>query len=297
MSEMEWDGLRTWYEVVGEGDATPVVICHGGPGATHDYLRAIAGLAGRGRPCVLYDQVGNGNSQHLPDAPADFWTVDLFKRELQALVAHLGFGAYHVVGQSWGGMLAMEHALEHPAGLRSIVVCNSPASIPLWVAEANRLRRDLPPDVQETLTRHEQAQTTSDPAYQEAMLVFYRRHVCRLEQWPEEVNRSFALMEADPTVYGTMNGPSEFHVVGTIADWDITDRLGEIDVPTLLVSGRWDEATPRIVEEICRRIDGARWELFEDSSHMPHVEERERFLRVVGDFLDGIDAQESGSTR
>src|SRR4051795_4586381 len=167
MAELGWDGLTTWYEVHGEpGDRLPVVLCHGGPGATHDYIAPLRALARDGRQVVLYDQVGNGRSQHRRDAPAGFWTVDLFRRELVALVAELGWQhGYHVLGQSWGGMLAMEHALQHPPGLRSIVVCNSPASIPLWVEEANRLRRDLPPDVQEILLRHEEAGTTDDPAY------------------------------------------------------------------------------------------------------------------------------------
>jgi len=292
MGELRWDGLTTWYEVVGEGGdgRAPVVVCHGGPGATHDYVRAVAGLARDGRAVVLYDQVGNGRSQHLPDAPAGFWTVDLFRRELHALVDHLGWrDGYHVVGQSWGGMLAMEHALEHPDGLRSIVVADSPASMTAWVAEAGRLRAELPQDVQDALTRHEADGTTDDPAYQEAMQVFYRRHVCRLDPWPDDVVRSFAQMEEDPTVYGTMNGPSEFHVIGTIRDWDITERLGEIAVPTLLVSGRHDEATPRMVQDIRDRIPGAEWVLFEDSSHMPHVEEPEGFLDAVGGFLARAD--------
>lgn len=290
---MRWGGLTTWYEVVGEagdGTAAPVVVCHGGPGATHDYVRGIAALAGDGRQVLLYDQVGNGRSLHLPEAPREFWTVDLFRRELNALIDRLGWEAgYHVVGQSWGGMLAMEHALEHPVGLRSIVVADSPSSIPLWVAEANRLRRDLPQGVQDALTRHEADGTTDDPAYQEAMQVFYRRHVCRLDPWPEDVVQSFAQMDADPTVYGTMNGPSEFHVVGTLRDWDITDRLGDIEVPTLLVSGRHDEATPRIVAAMRDRIPGAEWRLFAESSHMPHVEEPAGFLEAVGSFLAGID--------
>ncbi|MDP9293117.1 MAG: proline iminopeptidase-family hydrolase [Actinomycetota bacterium] len=289
-----WDGLQTWYRVVGElgdGPRLPVMICHGGPGGTHDYLESIAGLSRSGRACVLYDQVGNGRSDRPPDAPAEFWTVELFLRELDALVAELGIaGGYHVVGQSWGGMLAMEHALRHPPGLRSIVVADSPASIPMWVEEANRLRRELPADIQETLTRHEEAGTTDSPEYQEAMLVFYGRHVCRLDPWPAEVQRTFAALEADPTVYGTMNGPSEFHVIGTLRDWDITDRLREIDVPTLLASGRYDEATPRIVQDIQQRIPGAEWVVFEESSHMPHVEERERFLDVVEDFLQRVEA-------
>ncbi len=285
---LDFRGHRTWYQVTGDLRAAraPAVICHGGPGATSDYVTPIAGLAGDGRATVLYDQLGNGRSDHLPGADPAFWTIQLFKDELVALTEFLGIAArYHVVGQSWGGMLAMEHALTHPVGLRSIVVANSPASIPLWVAEANRLRAGLPPDVQATLRHHEETGTTGDPAYEQACLAFYERHVCRVVPFPDFVQRSFTAMAEDPTVYGTMNGPSEFHVIGTIKDWDITGRLAEIDVPTLLVSGRYDEATPTIVGSMKERIPGSEWALFEESSHMPHVEETQRFLDVVGDFL------------
>src|SRR6478672_1094962 len=286
---MNWGGHETWYRVVGELDPpaaqTPVVICHGGPGAAHDYCEPIADLSRSGRACVLYDQLGCGKSQLLPDAPADFWTPQLFKDELVELTQHLGIAdRYAVVGQSWGGMLGMEHGLDHPAGLRGLVVADSPASIPLWVEEANRLRKDLPPDVQETLTRHETEGTTEDPAYEEAVRVYYDRHLCRVP-WPDCVQRSFALMAEDPTVYHTMNGPSEFHCVGSLKTWDITERLHEISTPTLLVSGRHDEATPHIVEQIHARIPGAQWRLFEESSHMPHVEEPEAFLDRVEGFL------------
>jgi len=293
MSEgrMSWNGQETWYRVVGDLDSgpTPVIICHGGPGAAHDYTEPIAELSLFGRGCVLYDQVGCGKSTHLADAPAEFWSPQLFKNELVELARHLGVAdRYAVVGQSWGGMLAMEHALDHPEGLRAIVVADSPASIPLWVEEANRLREDLPPDVQETLTRHEADGTTDDPAYEEAVRAYYDRHLCRIP-WPDCVQRSFAQMAEDPTVYHTMNGPSEFHCVGSLKTWDITERLPEIDTPTLLVSGRYDEATPHIVEQIHSRIPGAQWELFEESSHMPHVEESDAFLARVEAFLKTID--------
>ena len=126
MAQMTWtDGRQTWYRTVGEitpgtGPA-PVMICHGGPGATHDYCEPIADLARAGRACVLYDQIGNGKSQHRPDAPAEFWTPQLFRDELVALTRHLGIAErYVVIGQSWGGMLAMEHALDHPSGLRAM---------------------------------------------------------------------------------------------------------------------------------------------------------------------------------
>ena len=290
---MSWDGHETWYRVVGELDPeaerTPVVICHGGPGAAHDYTEPIAELARFGRACVMYDQLGCGRSEHLPDAPAEFWTPQLFEDELAALTRELGIDDRHaVVGQSWGGMLAMEYALDHPPGLRAIVVADSPASMELWVSEANRLRADLPPGVQETLTRHEEAGTTDDPEYEAAVRVFYDRHLCRVP-WPDYVQRSFDQIAADPTVYHTMNGPSEFHVVGSLKTWDITDRLHEIATPTLLVSGRHDEATPHIVGQIHERIPGAQWEIFEESSHMPHVEEPEAFLERVEAFLRTVD--------
>jgi len=291
--ELPWKAGRTWYRVEGElGDsaAAPVVILHGGPGAAHDYLEGVAELVARaGRPCVLYDQIGCGRSQHLPEAPGAFWTVDLFRRELVALLAHLGIAErYHVLGQSWGGMLAMEHALEHPAGLRSLVIANSPAAIPLWVAEANRLRALLPPDVQATLARHEEQGSTDSSEYEEAVMVFYERHLCRIP-FPDSLQRSFAQMEEDPTVYHTMNGPSEFHVIGTLKHWDITPRLPAVRVPALVISGEHDEATPAVVRRLVDALPGARWELVEGASHSTHLEQPERFLELVEEFLSSHD--------
>jgi L-proline amide hydrolase len=289
--------VETWYRVTAADAApgdpldasaaqAPLVILHGGPGASHDYCEPIAQLVAQtGRAVVEYDQVGCGLSQHLPEAPVEFWTPQLFKDELVTLTTHLGIaGRYHVLGQSWGGMLGMEHALDHPAGLRALVVADSPASMVLWVSEANRLRAMLPPEVEATLQAHEQAGTTDTPDYEAAVQVFYDRHLCRVPS-PECVQRSFAQIAEEPTVYHTMNGPSEFYCIGTLKDWDITDRLHTITAPTLLVSGAYDEATPTIVGEIRDRIPGARWELFAWSSHMPHVEEPAKFKAVVTAFL------------
>src|SRR5262249_50182526 len=162
------------------------------------------------------------------------------------------------------------------------------------VSEANRLRAELPAEVQATLLRHEAAGTTDDPEYQEAMQVFYRRHVCRLDPQPEFVARTFEKMAQTPEVYHTMNGPSEFHVIVTLKYWDITGRVGEIRAPTLLISGAYDEATPAIVETVQRGIPGAEWALFENSSHMPHAEEPERFLEVVNVFLERVEREPGG---
>jgi L-proline amide hydrolase len=283
---------RTWYRVTGDLSArkAPLVVLHGGPGCTHDYVDAFKRLATRGRAVVHYDQLGNGRSTHLRDKGANFWTPRLFLDELENLLRHLNIdGRYHVLGQSWGGMLAAEQAVTQPKGLRALVIANSPASMELWVREANRLRDELPPQVQATLLRHERAGTTEDPEYKEAVRVFYDRHVCRVTPWPEEVARTFKAIDEDPTVYMTMNGPSEFHVIGNLKTWSIIDRLDRIRVPTLLISGRYDEATPAVVQPFADRIKDVRWEIFENSSHMPHVEETERCLKVVGDFLDQHD--------
>jgi L-proline amide hydrolase len=287
-------GHQTWYRVTGalDGAKAPLVCLHGGPGAAHDYLDRMAQLAQDGRAVIHYDQLGCGRSTHLRDAPAAFWTVQLFLDELDNLLAHLGIAArYHLLGQSWGGMLGAEHAVRRPPGLRALVIADSPASMRTWVTEANRLRAALPPDIQATLLRHEADGTTSSAEYQAAMLAFYDRHVCRVKPWPDEVARTFKAIEDDPTVYFTMNGPSEFHCIGTLRDWTIEDRLHQITAPTLVISGGHDEATPACVAPFVHRVPGARWEVFEASSHMPHVEETLRFMSVVGGFLAGFDGK------
>ena len=292
MSEMKWKHGSTWYRVVGDlkSSKTPVMVLHGGPGAGHNYCEPIADvLAQTGRAAVLYDQIGCGNSTHLPDKPKEFWTPELFMEELVLLTEHLGISnKYNIVGQSWGGMLGMQFAIQKPKGLNALVVADSPASMEVWVSEANKLRKELPPEVEATLLKHEAAETTEDPEYIAAVDVFYSRHLCRIPQ-PPYVVASFEQLAADPTVYHTMNGPSEFHVIGSLKHWDIRPQLKEISAPTLLVSGQYDEATPAMVKEINGLIPGSKWELFAESSHMPHVEEPAKFKRVVAEFLDSHD--------
>jgi L-proline amide hydrolase len=280
---------RTWYKITGElnGAKPPLVILHGGPGCVHDYVDSFKDLAETGRAVVHYDQLGNGRSTHLREKGADFWTVELFLAELDRLLAHLDItGRYDLLGQSWGGMLGAEHAVRQPRGLRKLVIANSPASMKTWVAEANRLRRDLPPEVQATLLRHEAAGTTASAEYLEAAKLYDRRHVCRIEPKPDDVVRNDRAIVDDPTVYHTMNGPTEFHVIGTMKNWTIESRLHAIIAPTLLISGRYDEATELCVQPFADSIPDVRWRIFENSSHMPHLEEREACLAAVAEFLD-----------
>jgi L-proline amide hydrolase len=289
---VEFGRYRTWYQVAGQlGTGRPaLVVLHGGPGITHDYLKNIAELADDGWPVVHYDQLGNGGSTHLPEQGPDFWTPELFLAELDNLLTRLGIADdYVLLGHSWGGMLGAAHAATAPAGLRGLVVANSPASYPLWLQEMKTLRDQLPAGVNDTLLRHENAGTLDDPEYLTASRVFYERHVCRRVPWPRDYMASFYELYNDPTVYRAMNGPTEFHVIGTLRDWSVVDLLPSISVPTLVVSGRYDEATPATLQPYLDLLPDVRWELFEESSHTPNLEEPERFRTVLGAFLAGLD--------
>ncbi|RIX28012.1 proline iminopeptidase-family hydrolase [Amnibacterium setariae] len=282
--------LETWVQVTTstapvEG-ALPLVVLHGGPGMAHDYVRNLAALADEtGRTVVHYDQVGCGRSSHRPDAPRDFWSPELFVDEFRNVVDALGLERYHVLGQSWGGMLGAEIAVTRPAGLASLSICNSPASMRLWVEGADALRAQLPEDVRSALDRHEADGTTDDPEYLDATRVFYERHVCRVVPAPQDFVDTERQMEAEPTVYHTMNGVNEFFVTGTLQDWTIVDRLGEVAAPTLVVAGEFDEATPETWAPFVERIPDVRSRVFPDASHCTHLEHPEAFRAVVGVFL------------
>jgi L-proline amide hydrolase len=285
-------GFETWYGVVGDREAEgklPLLCLHGGPGGTHDYLEPLAAVSATGRRVVFYDQLGCGRSD-LPEDPA-LYTVGLFVDELGAVRHELGLDRIHLFGNSWGGMLAMEYALTRPPGLTSLVLASAPASIPQWIEETAALRAQLPPEVQETLRMHEEDGTTDDPEYEAACRLFYRRHVCRADPWPECVLRSFQFIAEHGLVYRTMNGPSEFHVTGTLRDWSVVDRLGEIGVSTLVVTGEHDEATPAINRTVSNGIPGAESVVYPNTSHMAHVEDTTGYVQLLDDFLTRVEAR------
>jgi proline iminopeptidase len=277
-------GGRVWYEVVGSGEATPLLVLHGGPGFTHEYVRSLEALADE-RPVVFYDQLGCGRSER-PDDPS-LWTVERHVEELELVRRALGLGTVHILGQSWGSMLATDYALTQPSGVESYVMASPCISIPHWVADAARLKAALPFEHIATIDRHEADGFTTCPEYMAAMLVYYKRHVCRLDPWPVEVERAFHTY--GPVVYETMWGPSEFTVSGTLADYDRSSRLAEIRAPVLFTCGRYDEATPETVAGYSSRLPGSKLVVFEQSSHMCHLEERDRYNGVVRDFLREVE--------
>lgn len=332
-------GMRTWYRVVGDlpDDAVPgklpLLLLHGGPGMPSDAFEPLEVLARSGRPVVTYDQIGCGRS----DRPRDtsLWTVETFVEELAEIRAALGLSRVHLLGWSWGGILALEHVLRQPQGVASLTLASAPASAPLWTAEVQRLRDQLPDHVKLAMRRFEdryrprrrrrrptarrgiptsRAQTIAIVAragfgvlarppvvrlalwasslpglrragYEVANAEYVRRHVMLGDprRAPLCVFRSFAGMNR--TVYETMWGPSEYFPTGTLRDWDVSARLPEIRVPTLITSGRYDEATPVQMRLLRDGIPDSRWVIFEHSAHAALVEESDRYRAVLENFL------------
>jgi len=277
-------GYKLFYRTFGDPNKGTILCLHGGPGGTHDYLLSLMDLAGHGYRVVFYDQLGCGKS----DVPKNLalFTIERAVEEVEGVRRALSLGKVHLVASSYGGLLAIAYALKYQRNLKSIVTVGGMASVPLTIAEMERMRSDLPPDVVEVMRKYEELGEYENPEYQKAVEVFYRKHLCRLEEWPKELLHTLA--HVSRPVYGTMNGPTEFIIIGNIRYWDVTDQLHKIRVPTLVTGGRYDEVSPKVARSIHRGIRRSKLVIFPDSSHLPMWEEREKFMAVVCKFLDRI---------
>lgn len=201
---------ETWYKVVGDlSTGVPLVTAHGGPGAAHEYLLPFTDLHDKyGIPVIFYDQIGCGQSTRLreKDGNEDFWTIELFIRELDNLVDHLNLRAsgFDFLGHSWGGMLGGAYAAKRPVGLRKLILADAPSSIPLLLKGEDKLVQLLPQSVQDVLHECHKKGDFESEKYKTACVVFYKRHLCRIDPWPKEVETALGHLEEDPTVYKTM---------------------------------------------------------------------------------------------
>lgn len=270
---------KVWYQTVGQGE--PLLLLHGGPGATSTYLEAFMALADQGYQVVRYDQLGSGRSDQPDDT--SLWTVDHFVRELDVVRTALGFERMHLLGQSWGSFLALEYALRSPRYLQTLTLYSGAASTLQCFDGMNSLRYQLPPETVATMARHEAACDYENPEYLTAVQILLDRHLCRVQPWPDELTRSMENMGT--AVYNTMWGPNEFTLTGSLASWDRRDRLGEIDIPTLIVCGRYDEVIPACSETMHAGIHNSHLRIFENSSHLCHMEEPEAFFPLLAAFL------------
>jgi len=214
--------------------------------------------------------------------------INRFVRELTQIRVALGLKQVHILGQSWGTMLLTDYMLTKPSGVSSVVLSDPTLSIPQFVRDAARYRAQLPSHLQAVLDRHERLGSTACPEYQGVVIEYYRRHICRLNPYPEPFERSYAGIGED--VYLAMNGPNEFTISGNLKSYDRTARLHEIKSPTLLLCGRYDEASPEATKIYHHAIPGSEMVIFEQSSHTPFLEETDRYLEVLGNFLHRVEA-------
>ena len=279
-------GGEVWYKVVGSGNATPLLTLHGGPGAGHDYLEPLEALAAD-RPVVFFDQLGCGKSD-MPD-DASLWRIERFVEEVAAVRKALDLERVHLFGQSWGGWLAIEYMMSGPAGIDSLILASTSASVPQFAEEAARLKSTLPKAILETLNRYEATGDYDNPEYEEAMMEFYTRFVCRLDPWPDPLERSLNNLMTNAGAYEAIQGPNEFTITGNLKDWDRTDRLSEITVPTLITCGRHDELGPACADTLHSGISNSEVHIFEKSAHVAHLEETESYLQVMREFLCRVE--------
>ena len=278
-------GGQVWYKVVGSGESVPLLTLHGGPGGGHDYLEPLNALASE-RPIVFFDQLGCGKS----DTPDDvsLWRIDRFVDEVTAVREALGLDRIPLLGHSWGGWLAIEYMLGAPSGVVSLTLASTSASIPQFVHEAGTLISELPREMAETMRRLEAEGDFENPEFEAGMMEFYKRHLCRLDPWPDPIMRSLENLDGN-IVYETMNGPTEFTVIGNMKDWNRIEKLSEIVAPTLITCGRYDELTPACSRTLRQGIMNSRMHVFERSAHMAHLEETESYLQILSEFLRDFD--------
>lgn len=278
-------GGRVWYRAFGQGERAPLLVAHGGPGFTHNYLIPLADLSDE-RRVVFWDQLGCGRS----DRPTDqsLWTMERSLEEVDSVRRQLGLTRHHLFGNSWGGMLVQQYVLDRRPDLASLIVSNSLASMPLMGQETRRLKGELPKAVQETIDFHEANGFFDCPEYKGAIAVWFQSYICRVRPWPEGLEKCFAGQGSD--IYSAMVGSSDFNVTGNLKEWDILSRLHEIQVPTLFVAGHYDECTPEHMQMMHRAVANSELVVFENSSHMPFYEERELCIATLREFMAAAES-------
>lgn len=278
------NGFDLFYEMYNskKGDKGTVVCLHGGPGATLDEFLPLIDLTNHGYRVVMYNQMGSHRSQ-MPKNRS-LLSVEHYVEELESVRLSLNLRKVSLLGQSWGGMLAMAYALKYQSNLKCMITNGSPADVPLCLVEMTKRKAELPLDVQEKLRRYEDEGAYENPEYLAATEVYYRNFLCRSPHWPKEL--LFAVQHISKPVYETMWGPTEFVCTGALRYWDITSQLHKIRIPALVTCGRYDEVSPVVCGSAHREIKDSQFHVFENSAHESLWDERESYFSIAKAFLD-----------
>jgi len=286
--------FKVWTKRVGNNPAMKLLLLHGGPGGTHEVFDCFDGyFPAEGIEYIYYDQLGS----YYSDQPSDtaLWTIERFVDEVEQVRMALGLDKdnFYLLGQSWGGILAMEYALEHQDKLKGLIISNMMASGPEYTRYVKEvLGPQMDPVVLEEVMAIESRGDFSNPRYMELLMEhFYTEHLLRmpLEQWPQSVNLAFRHM--NPEVYVYMQGPSEFGLVGDVVlkDWDVSEKLSGIRVPTLVIGATYDTMDPEHLKWMSEQVEHGRFLLCPNGSHLSQYDDQKTYMRGVIQFMKDVD--------
>lgn len=281
---METNGGKVWYKVEGEGDKTPLLLLHGGPGFTSYYLNPMAEL-GAERPIVFYDQLGCGRSDREIDTT--LMSIESYVEQVEELRTHLGLEEFYLYGHSWGTMLALEYYLKYPEHIKGLILASPALSISRWTQDADQLIATLPDSIQSAIRINVENNSFDSPEYEQAISVYYQNFVARKLPWDANMDSTFA--NANLKVYNYMWGPSEFTATGTLLDYERTDQLIKIRVPTLYVCGEYDESRPGTVKYFQSLTPGAELSIIEDAAHITMHDNADQNNETISSFLMDLD--------
>lgn len=283
--------FKVWTKRFGTNPKIKILLLHGGPAMTHEYLECFETFFQRqGFEFYEYDQLGS----YYSDQPKDstLWTTARFVEEVEQVRKAIGADHtnFYVVGNSWGGILAMEYALKYQKNLKGLVVANMVASAPEYGKYADEvLAKQMNPEVLSEIKAMEAKKDFSNPRYMELLIPnFYHEHLCRLKEWPDGFNRSLKHVNSD--IYTMMQGPSEFGISGRLAKWDIKSRLKEIAVPTLMVGAKYDTMDPAAMEAQSKLVQKGRYLFCPNGSHLSMWDDQQVFMEGVVKFIKDVDA-------
>ncbi len=285
--------FRVWTKRIGNNPDIKVLLLHGGPAATHEYLEAFDSyFPGAGIEYYYYDQLGSYYSDQ-PQEP-DLWEIPRFVAEVEQVRQALGLDErnFYLYGHSWGGILAIEYALEHQQHLKGLIISNMMASVPAYNDYAREAL--MPAMDQEELAEirgYEAAGDYANPRYMELLMEqHYVHHILRMpaEQWPDPVNRAFKHLNTD--IYIPLQGPSELGASGRLVNWNRVNDLARIKVPTLVMAARHDTMDPEHLRRMAESMPNARYHLCPEGSHMALYDDQERYFAGLIEFIRDVDA-------
>ena len=284
--------FKVWTKRFGNNPKIKILLLHGGPAMTHEYMECFETFFQRqGFEFYEYDQLGS----YYSDQPKDqtLWTTERFVEEVEQVRQAIGADStnFYVLGNSWGGILAMEYALKYQKNLKGLLVANMVASAPEYGKYADEiLGKQMKPEVLAEIRAIEAKKDFGNPRYMELLIPnFYKEHLCRLEEWPDAFNRS--MKHANSEVYTLMQGPSEFGISGRLAQWDIKNRLKEITVPTLMIGAKYDTMDPKAMEEQSQMVQKGRYLYCPNGSHLAMWDDQQVFMAGVIKFINDVDAE------